>query len=216
MRWIILGLLFAGCHGGDPVDTPDATSEDSSIAIVWAPDPALPGPVDDDTLTVTSARFQLHRIQVIGDAGPGDPRTTRSDVVLLWDATHDKTPATSFDAVPPGLYSLINLDLEGGDREGNGAESYDISGLVEVDGVMKRYHVSDKSDLRFSFSAITTVKEAAETTIMIRLSLDEPLKQVDFRAVPTVNGVLELDGEDPQIVRFRSDLIESFELGPDG
>jgi len=175
--------------------------------VTWAPDPILPGPIDGSKLTVSSAQFMIHRFQVIGDAGPGDPRTTRSAFWLQWDATHAAEPIV-FDAAPPGLYSLISLDL-GNDDE----MAYEISGTVEVNGANKPFHVADDEGLRISLPCAANHKETEDTTLEIRLGLDAPLKAVDFSMVPNVAGTLELDSESPQIALFRLELVQAFELG---
>jgi hypothetical protein len=208
MRVILVGLLVAGCHGGDP-DIPDATPQDSSLTVVWAPVPALPGDVDGSQLTVSAATVKLDRFQVIGDAGPGDPRTTRESLTLLWDEGHSAAPIV-FDDAPPGLYSLISFELEG---ETDGSTSYDIRGTVDVEGTTRPYHVSDEAELRVSLPCEAHVRETENTTITIRVRLDEPLKGVDFAALPNVNGTLELDSASSQISQFRSALVGSFELG---
>src|SRR3954471_14891262 len=84
---LLAGFLVA-CHTSDP-GTPDGGSDGSSGAagmhVVWSSNPASwPGAIDTD-IQLDSATFLFDNLKVIGDAGPGDNRTSMDAFQLHWD-----------------------------------------------------------------------------------------------------------------------------------
>ncbi len=201
----VLAVLLVGC------DTPllhgtDAPAGDTGeLAVTWSATPELPGPIASDII-VRSARFGLERLQVVGDAGPGDPRTTRTRFAIAWDATRPER--ITFPDAPPGLYSRITFDL--GATEGS--SSYEIRGETQINGSWKQFHVRDTAGVRISFACEAMLQATSDAVVGVRLRLDHVLDEVDFEIVEDRDGVLELDDADLQITDLRTRLSEAFEL----
>jgi hypothetical protein len=209
----LLVLCAAACGGGGGPGTPDGGGSNDpdgpvdpqhGLAIQWSAHPALPGPVHGD-ITVTSAQFTASFLEVIGDAGPGDLRTTEALFRFTWDANGQPAPILFQDA-PAGLYSTITMHLDGGP-----VPSYDIEGTAKVDGVTRNFEIVDRDDVRVSIDHLdTTLAPGGGVTIPIDLALDEALAGVNFSQLTDDGGVLTLEGDDPQLDQFRDRIIDAF------
>jgi hypothetical protein len=87
----------------------------SGIELQWSSAPSgWPSTVDG--VTLERARFLMSSLRVVGDAGPGDPRTTQSAMELgfAWPSTDQRPTTITFDAAPTGLYSQVAIVFDGG------------------------------------------------------------------------------------------------------
>ncbi|MCX5743022.1 MAG: hypothetical protein NT062_11055, partial [Proteobacteria bacterium] len=206
MRGLVVLVLLVGCHTdtGDDTTTPDGPATgDPELSVRWVLDKPVPGAVTSD-LSLTSAQLGLARLAVVGDAGPGDPRTTRDNPMTLWDATH-AAPVIEFSDAPPGLYSLVTLDLQG---DGEELASFELLGQVTLGGVSRSFRVTDNEDLRISLPCNALVEERQPREIALRLRLDHALTAIDFTNVPMVNNVLVVDHDSDQIIKVRNELVD--------
>src|SRR5450631_992612 len=115
---LLLGVI-AACHGSDPgapdgsMLDGDGSSSDRGLSITWATSPnTIPGETGGDGLSIASMTFRLANLRVIGDAGPGDTRTSVDSIELDW-AAGAKPNAVSFADAPTGLYSRVILVVDG-------------------------------------------------------------------------------------------------------
>ena len=113
IRCVVVAGVLLGCHSDDTVVPPeDSTSGASGLVVHWSSAPTTwPGDLGGG-ITIESARFKIDSVRVIGDAGPGDPRTTATQFEARWN--QETAPADNvFDDAPPGLYSQISLSIDG-------------------------------------------------------------------------------------------------------
>src|SRR5688500_3658503 len=126
IRCALLAGLACACGPGD-IGSQDARDGDapgpmdSGLVVKWSTSPAIPGDIVSG-LVVHNARFSLDTLRVVGDAGPGDPRTTASVIDVRWRCASGGDPPCSeteaptdmtFDQAPPGLYSQVALKFDG-------------------------------------------------------------------------------------------------------
>ena len=214
-------MVFAACHIGGQAADPDAagdgtgTGSDGSnpglgMFVTWRADPALPGTVTDK-IAVTSATFQIDRLEVVGDAGV-DARTTRSKYLLSWDSS-GKPSQESFAQAPVGVYSKINLVMAVGNLS---EDLYEIRGTWTDTGALPRsFRIRDRGlSLSAAVDCDKTLPAAGTATITLKLDLRNALNGINFKMLEDEEGGLELrDGA--QLLAFRMRLRDAFALGQD-
>lgn len=219
MRFLGALMVFAACHlGGGEVVTPDAPgdgvgpgSDGSNPAlgmfVMWRADPVLPGSVTDK-IAVTSATFQIDRLEVVGDAGV-DARTTHSKYLLTWDSGR-KPSQESFAQAPVGVYSKINLVMAVGNLSEN---AYEIRGTWTDSGMLaKSFRIRDRGlALSASVDCDETLPAAGTATITLKLDLRNALNGINFKMLAGEDEIDIRDG--PQLAEFRMRLKDAFELG---
>ena len=217
MKLLLVCLCAAGCGGaggggGDDINpltdaqaSSDATNQ-SGLLVDWMASPALPGPIQTD-LTVTSATFQINRLQAIGDNGQP---TTQSAFELAWKTdVHD--PATvGLPTAATGLYAQVSIDLAA-PVLGN---SFEIVGTTVVAGVTKQYKIHDRNNLDIDVKNYNVALAPGGTeTLPITLDLTAALSAVQFNQLQSDDGYLELESGS-QMTTFRANLQQAFRKGP--
>src|SRR4051812_28165127 len=133
VRMCLLVGGIAACHTSDP-NSPDGgmiTGDGSNeprvgLALTWSTQPAsIPGEVDSN-ISVASMLFRVANLRVIGDAGPGDTRTSVDQLQLSWGQSGPPEPIRFGDA-PSGLYSHVLMLVEGNITD----YSYEITGTAK-------------------------------------------------------------------------------------
>jgi len=207
-------LVFAGCHA-DGMAAPDASPPPDAPAgtslgmfVGWHANPALPGALDDH-LTVADATFHIAAFEVIGDAGPGDSRTTRLKYAVAWDLAG--TPVQeAFPDAPVGLYSKITIDMAGASF---GDFSYQIRGTYRDSGIVKPFWLVDYARLGATIDCQQAVAAGSAVTIPLSFEAGDVLNSLDFRRLTPINGVLMFAGPlDPQLPAFRARLAASLKV----
>ena len=175
--------------------------------IEWSSSPADWPSASVDGISLERARFALESLRVVGDAGPGDPRTTASAVAVDWDA--QQQPASiAFDSAPPGLYSQVALAFEG---QGDG-DSYQIDGTIEVGGEEYDFRIEDTEPLTFNVAIDEMLAPGEQAVIGLRINFIHAIESVDWQNVNISDGRKELEDGDPEMALFRTKLVESFEI----
>ena len=163
----------------------------------------IPGTISGD-LTVTSMLFRMTSLRVIGDAGPGDNRTSQDNFQIAW--SEGMKPATIvFADAPSGLYSKVALLADGNLID----YSYEIYGTVKVADVVHPYKIHDRSPLGVAIDANVTLDPGKGATLGIRIELQPAFSGLDFTKLTNDNGTLELDTFDDQMGDFRSKMMSS-------
>lgn len=209
VRSALLVGLFCACHGTDTA-APDAAGPDaapgaSGLRVTWSSSPQIPGSTSNTT--VTNAVFRIDNLRVIGDAGPGDPRTSETAFVVHWDYDEHPDPIVFSDA-PTGLYSKVTVQADGHLVD----YSYEIDGKVEVNGSTQDFVIHDRDALTANIAISTTLDPGGQAQIPIRVRLDDALGVIDFSQLSYDDGHLELDTFDSQMQAFRDKLATSFVL----
>ena len=198
-------------------DAPGVTGDGSNTAgpglsVRWATEPGvIPGEVGGD-ITVSNLLFRVANLRVIGDAGPGDTRTSVDSIQLGWSAA--TVPATvSFGDAPTGVYSRVILLADGNLV----AYSYEIAGIVKLDNVPTAFKIHDRSSLAISLDTSTTLDPGKSAGITVKARIDQALQSLDFRQLAHVDGALVLDTNDSAMSNFRNKMMtDVFESHDDG
>lgn len=209
IRTALLASVVAACNHAAS-SSPDATvgpdaSTATGLVVSWLTSPIIPGDAGN-SITVTGATFELDDVRVIGDAGPGDPRTSQTEFTITWAAGMPPPPDITFADAPTGLYSDVALDADGHLID----DSYSITGNVVIAGVSHAFKVHDRDILDVTMSTSAMLDPGGQVRLPISIALDQALGVVDFTSLDTDNGVLDLDTFDPQMSAFRSKLMDSF------
>jgi hypothetical protein len=204
IRCGLLAGLLVGCHTSDPA-TPDAPPIDGhgppGLHVTWESEPATyPGNLED-WLTVKSVDLTAESLRVIGDAGPGDPRTTKAAFQLRWDKDDSPQPIDFVDA-PTGLYSKLSLQLDGYTL----LPSLEIEGQVVLAGVTLDFEVEDRNAVPVSLDCDRMLQPGGSAVLAVKLRLHDALTSIDWESLPVHDGKIELETGNPQL----DDFVEKF------
>jgi hypothetical protein len=185
----------------------DAPSIPHGLLVSWKAMPPLPGPLKPD-LMVTSATFNISRLQVIGDNG--QPMTS-TPFAIEWSAETFGDPATiAFSSAPGGLYSQVAIEVEP-----TATASYEIRGTVKVGAITKPFFIHDTADVDIDITGYTIAfAPGTDATLPIKIDLKPPVESVDFAMVQDVSGTLDMGPSDPQMAELRDRLDDAFKRGP--
>src|SRR5262245_30058678 len=85
IRCVLLAGLLQGCDPGSAnTPEPDAPLGPTGLTVAWSSTPSG-WPSTTDIVTLERARFAVSSLRVLGDAGPGDPRTTSTRLDVRWE-----------------------------------------------------------------------------------------------------------------------------------
>lgn len=190
-------LLLAGCPaGGDDADT-DGGVDATRLTITWSAMPTVPGPVATG-LTVQELHITYSSVRLIGDAAPGDARTSQGDTEIEWDASRAPSPI-EFPQAPPGRYERLELGVGGGN------ETFAIHGTIVVDGTPTRFEIEDEWPNPVTIEPLgVDLPAGASKTIPLVIELAPVLDLVPFADLPLVNGELTLHRSDPRMGPVRT------------
>jgi len=210
VRVALLAAVFAACHGTDTAAPDgsgggtDGSAGGAGLHVTWASSPSIPGAAGGD-VNVDSMLFRIDSLRVIGDAGPGDPRTSQSSFELSW--SQGQAPATNdFTDAPTGLYSKVTVQADGHLVD----YSYEISGTVQLNGTGHEFVIHDLNSLTANVDISTMLDPGAGATVPILVRVDDALGVLDFSMLHEDDGKLELDTFDAQMPAFRDKLVTSF------
>jgi hypothetical protein len=190
--------------GGGTIDAGDGGGGTAGLRFEWRPDPVPPGEVEDD-LTIDEVHLHLRDLRAVGDAAPGDARTSRAALDLDWEEGA-APPALRFDTAPPGLYSQFEFRLDGGDGED---EAYSIEGMVYLEDAWVPYEIEDGLPLSVSIPLDVDLAVGEVEVVDIRIRLDAAIEGVDWANATLDDGTLVLDEE--QLAEVRDILAAGFE-----
>ena len=213
---LIAGSLIA-CHTANPAGPDGATADGdgsgatAGLHVAFESDPAPIPSLLDTGFTLETVVFKFDNLKVIGDAGPGDPRTTASNFIVKWD---DQTtpPPIDFSSAPTGLYSKVSFQIDGHLID----DSYIVRGHVTVSGTSYPFKVEDRSSLSASLDCNLMLEAGGNETIKVKIAFKDALESVNWANVHNDEGTLELDDTDPQIVTFHTKLSDSISIDNSG
>jgi hypothetical protein len=214
MRWVTVLLVgVLGC-GAAPPDGPDASVTSSALKLAWSSQPdSIPGTATDK-ITITSASFSLDNLRIVGDAGPGDPRTSLDQLTLGWSGESAPTTQTFPDA-PAGLYSRVVFELGANvNTLLPESSSYEITGTVKIDNAPPvPYRIRDIFDLHVEIDLDSGVPLTGteDATVQLRADLEKIVSSVDYSLLPVTNGERLLDSFDLQILIVREKVKDAFD-----
>jgi hypothetical protein len=214
VRTALLVGLTCACSGGAPAvpegTLPTDSSTSAGLHVPWSTSPAIPRSAGGD-VTIQSAVFRIDSLRVIGDAGPGDPRTSEFFFETKWSASN-QPDTIDFSDAPTGLYSQVTVQIDGHLVD----YSYEITGTAVVSGETKNFEIHDRNALTANINISTMLDPGGQAIVPIRVRFDDALGVVDFSTLRTDDGVLQLDTFDAQMPAFRDKLTTSIQLGDGG
>jgi hypothetical protein len=180
-------------------------STDRGLSIKWATSPnTIPGETGGDGLSIASMTFRLANLRVIGDAGPGDNRTSVDSIELDWAAGAKPNPVSFVDA-PTGLYSRVILVVDNNLID----YSYELAGTTKLDGNIMPYQIHDRSPLAISLDTSAMLEPNQTASLGITIRIDQALQSLDFSKLSNQSGTLVLDTFDDAMGDFRNKMMNS-------
>lgn len=198
-------VMLAACPAGDDAVDPDAAPP-RGLRVAWTTSPPVPGAVSAD-LSVSLVQLELSSMRAVGDAAPGDGRTTASDVELRWDQ-ESVADAVLFPDAPAGLYARLELGSGGDD------EHYELRGQVTVGGEDFDFRIIDEAPLSISVDVDVAVTANAVAEIGVVFDAGAVLAAVPFEQVEPDDNELRIEAGDPEIAAIRASLASAFRAAP--
>lgn len=205
---VIAGVLGAVTACGDDASAPDRdAATGGGLVIRWRSTPSDWPSTVEDGLTLESATLAVDSVRFVGDAAPGDPRTTTGPLALLW--TDGAEPnELAFPDAPGGLYSQLSLLVDGHVA----GPSIDIRGHVIVQSVDREYRILESSPFSLTLDIDTTLTPPNTERLDLDFDFAHAIADLDFSMFADLDGHLELDTGDPQMTVFRSKLDEGISV----
>jgi hypothetical protein len=208
---MLLGLSACGDAPGGPPDAGgDAPPGTAGLVFAWSAQPALPGAASED-IAVSAASFQLRDVRALGDAAPGDGRTSRASVDVTW-LDGDGPAPLRFDQAPPGLYSRLELRL-GGDSPYwmRGEVEQELEGGDDEEGeeVWVPWEIRDDGDITVTVPLDVAVAVGGVQEVTIGVDVGDLARRIDWERVPLRGGVRVVDAADPQMPALRERIADS-------
>ena len=195
-----------GEDGGGP--GPDAPPGAAGLVLEFRGIPPLPAELGGEfNPELEEVRIDLEDVRAVGDAAPGDSRTSRDELLLEWggdddDGENDVVRVT-FDQAPPGLYSNVFAEVK----------HYWLEGVVETD-VEHDFRVDDEpeSALAISIPLGGVTLEAGETRVItIDVSCGPAIETMPWDEVtPDGEGDLNLNKDSVEIGQIRVGMQAAF------
>jgi hypothetical protein len=155
--------------------------------------------------------IDLENVRAVGDAAPGDERTTRDELHLEWwggdddgeEEPNNEPVLVSFDLAPPGLYSNVYAEVK----------HYRFEGKLEADGE-RDFRIEDEppGTLAIAIPLSGVTLEAGETRhIAIDVSCGDAVLSVPWdEVIPDGEGDLRLNKDSLQIGGVRDAMDGAF------
>jgi hypothetical protein len=170
----------------------------------------LPLAVADDR-SLTEVRLEAASVRAIGDAAPGGAETTRTDYEMVWHES-DAPSAIAFDSAPVGLYSSVEVRLEG---EGGDDDGFVIEGQALREATFQPYRIVGNEPLTITVPTSTRLEAGVMATIRIDVDLASMIGGINFADWPFVDGAIQVDGDNEAIhVAIREAFV--FHVSGDG
>jgi hypothetical protein len=156
-------------------------------------------------LSIARAIVALDNLRVVGDAAPGDPRTTVSSREIVWEEAALPAPIAFGDA-PGGMYSQLSLRIDGHVA----GPSIDVRGTT----MGTEYRIVDDMPSAVTLPIDVEFQPPSPTVIRLAVDFETVLRALDFSVIPPENGRIELDNGNPQMAVFRARLVENIRVVP--
>jgi hypothetical protein len=207
-------VAATACHVGEtgtPVDGSVGIdgANASGVVLTWSSKPGeIPADIGDK-LHISSVKFRVDNLRVIGDAG--DTQTTRNDFTLDWK-DGDEPDDIEFANAPTGLYSRVAIQADGHLVD----YSWEIKGDVTLPNGDVDFEIKDRDALNVSLPINEMLQPGHSLAIKLEVDFTNPLNSVDYAALSKDDGVLELDTNDAQMPAFRAKLLQSIKVASSG
>lgn len=206
-------LLLVACPGpgDDPVVDGGADDGDTAgegLTITFALDTAFPITTADNTI-IDRIDMRAASVRAIGDAAPGDGRTTRFDYRLRWDGS-DRPEPIRFEEAPVGLYSSVDLDLA---AEGD-ASSIEIAGECTRNGSRVDFEIESEAALSIAITTNEMLAPGGSAAIEIAVAIEAAVAAIDWDAESLDGeGDVTIDDDSAAMTQILAALRTSFSAG---
>jgi hypothetical protein len=202
--WIVLAVFAAACTSTPPAPGVDGggSGMGSGVSVAWRSTPAaLPVSLAPDQ-TLDSVTFAVGSLDVVGTAGPGDPRTTVQNVTLTWNQD-GAPPTTTFVDAPSGPYSSIALTLDG----------HLANATLEVHGTYMGLpcEVEDRAQVSVSLPLQRTLDAGGSLAIGVKIDFADALSAIDWSKADMDDGHYEVHGG-PMLQSFLAKLTQDIQI----
>jgi len=160
-----------------------------TVRFIATESPLPLAPADDRNLT--EVRLQAASVRAIGDAAPGDAQTTRTDYEMDWHES-DAPAAITFNSAPVGLYSSVEVRLEG---SGDDDDGFRIEGETLREAQWQPYRIVGNSPLTITIPTSTPLEVGSTATIRIDVDLASMISGINFSEWPFESGAIQVDGD---------------------
>jgi hypothetical protein len=189
---------------------PDAATADAStggLTIELVAKGGVPQ-MPQATVEITRLVIGMKTIRAIGDAAPGDMRTTRTDLELEWRDNLMPVPHL-FPMAPPGVYSTVELRV--GDST-KSAAAIDIVGRATRGGNLVPFEIeSQTSEVPISIAVSTVLTPRTIATTTIEVDVAALVEDIVWDSVPlTTEGRLYIGDGDPGMASVVSEIATAF------
>ena len=213
---LVLGVVLAGCGGDAGTPDADASSDGNpaqALRVQIAPvdEQSLPFETMDSSEPEPAAlvleRVDLHAqsLRAIGDAAPGDERTTRSAFGMEW---HDgeEPSTTEFPQAPAGNYSTVEILLDDAGEN----PTYELRGSVAwcspqpCERTPRPFTIAGTAACTIAVSTSTTLSPGGNATITVRIDMASLVEGIAFSALTPSGDGFVIQGDNPIL----SDVVE--------
>lgn len=186
--------VLAACPGGDD-PLPDGPATDGGgdsrgLVVVFATN--APIPVTAGVATISEVVLDASSIRAIGDAAPGDDRTTRLDTRLRWREDEIPEPV-GFAAAPVGLYSTIALRLAGDQNE----TAFRLTGETMRQGDRVDFDIESHAALDLTIAIDAMLAPGGDLTVRLSLDVGALVAPIDWDGEPVDGGRIEISDASP-------------------
>jgi hypothetical protein len=201
--------MHAACSSSTPA--PDATTVDASIGgliielVAKGGVPQMPA----SNIEITRVVLGMTTLRAIGDAAPGDLRTTRTDLdEMEWRDNLVPIPQL-FPTAPPGVYSMVDLRIADSPLS---SVAISINGRAARGGNLIPFEIQNlTADVGVAISINTVLTPRQYVTTTIELDVPALVQDIDWDAVPlTTEGRMFIGDGDAGMSTVVSRLPTAF------
>jgi len=157
---------------------------------------------------ITKVTIGATTIRAIGDAAPGDVRTTRDKYQFEWRDNLSPIPLI-FTSAPPGLYSRVDFQVN---DSAVSADAINIIGHARRGGMLLPFEIDNNNSeipIDVGINTVLAPREVAMTTI--ELDVADLVDDIDWTTVTvTGDGRLYITDGDPAMTNIVSNLATAF------
>lgn len=197
---VVANLTLAACPGSDgtPIDARPDGGDGQGLTLEFV---TASLPIRAGAAAIDEIELECSSIRAIGDAAPGDARTTQLDYRLRW--REDDTPeAINFEEAPVGLYSSVGLRLaESGDRV-----AFVLRGTTTRQGQLVDFEIESTAALDLSVTVDEMLSPGGAATIQLTLEASDLVIGIDWDAQPLDGGKIAIGDGDAAMTQVISAL----------
>lgn len=215
LAWIAIGAMHAACsNSSTPPDTQMADAAIGGLVLDFAAKNGVPQTLEGDVV-IERVVLGITVLRAIGDAAPGDLRTTRTEDKLgdfEWSNGLSPIPHL-FEEAPPGMYSTVELRVA---RSVRANAAVDIFGRVPRAGTVVPFEIKAVApNVSVSVDVNKVLPPRRLETITIQLDVESLVEDIDWAAVPlTGEGRLFIGDGDPEMSKVTSQIKGAFKESP--